>query len=284
MKKFIIIALLTVLITGGVLYFALFQTGANQSITKNVETSVRSHNAYNLELASNSTVFTPNQPTEITYRITDSSGTIIKDFLAENDEIMHFFLVRDDLENFQQLQPDFDKASGTFSVNTIFPTKGIYRLYADFTPAGGQQAPGLGVVTTADVNVGNVTKKTPTHLVPTEWNVQTSNGYSAIYRFPSVVEANVPTPFTLSIEKDGQPITDLEDYLGARAYATVFESKTLRFEHVSANNTGGDIQPENGSPLLTFTYRFPKPGLYKVFTQFQHQGQVITTDYVIKVD
>lgn len=35
---------------------------------------------------------------------------------------------------------------------------------------------------------------------------------------------------------------------------------------------------------VDFSTTFPDAGMYEIFTQFQHNGKVITTDYVVKVD
>jgi hypothetical protein len=35
---------------------------------------------------------------------------------------------------------------------------------------------------------------------------------------------------------------------------------------------------------IDFSTRFPETGIYKIFTQFQHNGKVITTDYVVRVN
>lgn len=36
-------------------------------------------------------------------------------------------------------------------------------------------------------------------------------------------------------------------------------------------------------PNMSFSTNFPEPGNYKLFTQIQHQGKIITTDYAIAV-
>ena len=40
---------------------------------------------------------------------------------------------------------------------------------------------------------------------------------------------------------------------------------------------------ENG-PQIKFATTFPSQGIYKVFTQFQYEGKVITSDYSVEVN
>lgn len=37
-------------------------------------------------------------------------------------------------------------------------------------------------------------------------------------------------------------------------------------------------------PDIKFATTFPEPGVYKIFTQFQHEGEVQTVDYIVKVN
>ncbi len=41
--------------------------------------------------------------------------------------------------------------------------------------------------------------------------------------------------------------------------------------------------PKSGGPDVMFHTNFPKPGLYKVWGQFQHKGKIITANYVVNV-
>jgi hypothetical protein len=38
-----------------------------------------------------------------------------------------------------------------------------------------------------------------------------------------------------------------------------------------------------GGPHISFRTSFPKPGLYKVWGQFQHKGKIIMADFVLEV-
>ena len=40
---------------------------------------------------------------------------------------------------------------------------------------------------------------------------------------------------------------------------------------------------DNEANKINFGTSFPQAGTYKIFTQFQHNRKVITSDYVVKV-
>lgn len=267
---------------------------ASSGDVNNQNTTVQSHPTYSLRLLSNTTNLKPNQQTKLRFIIENESGNTIKNFVPDKTELVHFFVIRQDLQGFQRLQTDFNKNTGEFSVDTAFPSEGKYRLYADFTPVKVQQAPNLGVVTAIDIKVGDITIYTPTKISPSFNNVKNTDGYSVYYKFPSNIKVNTPVSFILYIEKDHIPVTDLEDYIGAKAQGIIFEADNLQFEHIHALDLTNETQIEEqqqsiqitsgNGPDILFTYTFPKAGLYKIFTQFQHQGKIITSDYTLRVD
>ncbi len=44
------------------------------------------------------------------------------------------------------------------------------------------------------------------------------------------------------------------------------------------------VRPTGGGPDLTFEHQFEKPGQYKTWLQFLYHGQVVTADYVVRVE
>ena len=144
MKKYIpLIALGAILIAGGIYYAVSAQRGNAPKNANTVDhaamghgtsTSIdQSHRGYNLQLTSSTENINPDQPTKISYKVTNDKGEVLKDFTVAHEKIMHFILVRKDLQGFQHLHPDFNQSTGEFSVNVTFPTDGLYRIFPDFT-------------------------------------------------------------------------------------------------------------------------------------------------------
>ena len=86
----------------------------------------------------------------------------------------------------------------------------------------------------------------------------------------------------MKISKDQTPI-ELETYLGALGHSVILKERSLDYIHTHAE--GGDHNEHgSGSPSeISFFTEFPLEGKYKIYTQFQHEGKVMTTVYVVEV-
>ena len=92
--------------------------------------------------------------------------------------------------------------------------------------------------------------------------------------------------FTLT--RDGQPVTDLEPYLGAAAHVIVVAASDGEFAHThgeagSHAHAEAEVPTGNFGPQVSFSQTFAQPGIYKVWGQFSHGGQVITAPFVVEV-
>ncbi|HZG74860.1 MAG TPA: hypothetical protein VEZ72_03290, partial [Paenibacillus sp.] len=72
-------------------------------------------------------------------------------------------------------------------------------------------------------------------------------------------------------------IADLEPYLGAIGHVVVLSEDGERYVHVHAEADQGS------GPDAMFETTFQKAGLYKIWGQFQHRGDVFTVSYVVEV-
>jgi hypothetical protein len=102
----------------------------------------------------------------------------------------------------------------------------------------------------------------------------------------------------VTVEQNGKPVTDLVPYLGAASHVIVLDQNGGDFHHVhgmTGSNPPGDMAgmgDEEGSmahtpatfgPTYSFSDRFDKPGLYKIWSQFAHGDAVTTVSWVVEV-
>jgi hypothetical protein len=252
------------------------QTGGHRTTTGGHQPVTQGQRSYEPEITSDTTNIKPNQPIKFSYKIKNDKGEILKNYEIAHEKIMHFILVRKDLQNFQHIHPDFNQDSGEFTVNITFPTDGPYRLFPDFTPAEDNPQK-LPVTVYHDINVGDMSKYQAEPVVPDTKIKKTVGDYQITYNLPAEIMMRNEITYSLSIEKNGQPITDLENYLGALGHSVILKEETLAFIHTHAGETGT-------GPKIEFSTSFPESGIYKIFTQFQDQKKVITTDYVVNVN
>lgn len=304
MKKYLLPLIIIFILGAGALYILSTSKrtdsgDANQGHNMgamNQKPVAQSHRSYELEVTSKPVAFEPNTDTVYRFKVKNDKGEVLKDFATVHEKIMHFILVRKDLQNFQHIHPTYDKETGEFSIVINFPTDGPYRLFPDFTPGKSADNPqGLTVTLHDDVNVGDISKYKAQKVISDTTNIKTVDGYTITYNMPSELKAQTEFSYNLEIDKNGQPVTDLENYLGALGHGVILRSDNLDFIHTHAGETkpgSGAMdhsmmtasgEPKNRGPKINFSTSFPEPGTYRVFTQFQHMGKVVTSDYAVVV-
>lgn len=87
-------------------------------------------------------------------------------------------------------------------------------------------------------------------------------------------------PMTVTISKDGKPVTDLQPYLDTYAHLTAIHEGDLAFAHLHPQTK---INGDSGGPDLAFHAMFPKAGNWRLFLQFQTAGQLHTAALTLKV-
>jgi hypothetical protein len=237
-------------------------------------------NQYNVNLYFDSTVPEAGRKIMLTISVAEKSGSPIKDFELVHDKLLHLIIVGEDLSYFAHVHPILAGADGKFTIAHIFPESGTYKLWVDFKPKGGKQTL---VPFIADV------KGLPTHkpimLVHDGIYVKESldRNYRISLKLPQgkiVSKEDTDIVFSIS-DASGNPITDLEPLMGAGGHSVIIGSDLQEFLHV---HPAEEIKPDwKGGPHISFRTSFPKPGLYKAWGQFQHNGNTITADFVLEV-
>ena len=208
----------------------------------------------------------------------------VKEFAEVHDRLFHFFIVSRDMTQFFHEHPVLEK-DGTFTIEHVLPAAGQYMLFSDFMPVGGGPQLIMTPVTTAGFD-GDIVSSWP-NLQPDKSFTKTANGVTVqITIDPATVvsgeEADVPIHF--QDEKTGEPVTDLQRYLGAFGHAMMLSEDMT--EHVHAHPEQmleGTAVTEGGGPDLIFHALFPKPGMYRIWLQFQRNNVVSTLPFTVRV-
>ncbi len=197
----------------------------------------------------------------LTYQVVDQWVVPLTDYETVHEKEMHLIGVRTDLYEFVHVHPEM-AWDGEWSVDIDFPTEGPYEFYADFTPKDGEPQ-----VLRFTVGVGEFVREKLSSYP------QEVDGYQFTYQFPETVTAG-DVAYSVTLEKDGEPVTVFEDYLGAKGHSVVIQEDTLNYEHAHAE--GGDAP--------SFVAHFPEEGRYAIFTQVQVAGEVLTLPYLLYVE
>jgi hypothetical protein len=211
----------------------------------------------------------PTAATEFAFRITGPDGNPVTAFDVTHDKRMHLIVARRDLSGFRHVHPEL-AADGTWRVAAPFDAPGTWRAYADFTPAGGKPMT-LGV----DVSVPGMFVPRP---LPAPSPVDTIDGYTV--NLDGAFEAGRTSKLTLSVARNGAPVTDLQPYLGAYGHLVALRDGDLAYLHVHPEGAPGDGTTRPG-PRVPFSVEVPSAGTYRLFLDFQHAGVVRTAAFTV---
>lgn len=228
-----------------------------------------SEDGYTLALAQPSVA--PGAQVPLRFRILGPDGDPVTGYRTEHDKDLHLIVVRRDLAHFQHVHPALD-AAGTWSVPVDLPEAGDYRVFADFTPAGHDG----GLVLGADLAVLGGYQPAP---LPGPADVaQLADGYQVTLAGGLV--PGRPSELTLTVSKDGVPVTDLQPYLAAYGHLVALRAGDLAYLHVHpAGEPGDGVTP--AGPGITFDATAPSAGNYRLFLDFRHAGVVRTAEFTV---
>jgi hypothetical protein len=206
----------------------------------------------------------PDQAGTLSFRINGPDG-VQKDYARQQDELMHVYLVRQDLTGYQHLHPRLDSASGVWRADLTVPEPGPYRLVTEFealTSEGDLEDRILGTDFTVAGRYAPVTA-TPGIGV----------GQAAVDGF-ALALAGTPKvhgdELSLTITRDGADVSTLQPYLASFAHITGFREGDLHTVHVHPDEEPDPDDPAaTGGPRLTLAPMFTEPGRYRLFIQFK---------------
>ena len=212
------------------------------------------------------------------------TGALIKDFAEVHDKLFHLFIVSRDMSQWAHVHPELEK-DGSFTIEHVIPTAGHWALFSDFMPIGGGPQMIVTPFTTAGF-AGDLAASIP-ELTPDRSLTKTADGVvvsldATPAKLISGEDTDIPIHFT--DEKTGEPVRDLERYLGAFGHAMMLSQDMT--EHVHAHPEEmleGTAVTQGGGPDLTFHALFPKPGVYRIWLQFQRQGRLSTVPFTVRV-
>ena len=89
-----------------------------------------------------------------------------------------------------------------------------------------------------------------------------------------------PSRLTLSVSRDGRPVTDLQPYLGAFGHLVVLRDGDLAYLHAHPVGEADGAGAPPG-PNVRFATTAPSAGDYRLFLDFKHDGVVRTAAFTV---
>jgi hypothetical protein len=227
-----------------------------------------SDHGYTMALAR--TTLPAGSATPVSFRILGPDGEPVTDYDVLHDEALHLIAVRRDLSGYQHVHPELD-SNGRWRL-PLSLTPGSWRVFADFAPTALEDNLILG----ADVSVRGTYRPQP---LPTAATTAAVDGYTVMLE--GELTPGEESELTMSVSRDGEPVTDLEPYLDAYGHLVVLRAGDLAYLHVHPAGEPGDGSTQSG-PEVTFFTSVPSPGAFRLFLDFKHEGVVRTAALTVR--
>ncbi|MFC9246077.1 hypothetical protein ACFT7S_19335 [Streptomyces sp. NPDC057136] len=226
-----------------------------------------SENGYSLEL--DSTLLTAGvQP--VGFRVIGPDGQAVAEFTPEHKKELHFIAVRRDTAGFQHVHQVRDE-KGTWSVELALQP-GDWRFFADIHPVGHDGTMTLGI----DAAVAGPYDPQPLPEV---------TGIAQIGEYAIALDgellAGETSELTLTVSRNGRPVTDLQPYLAAYGHLVALRVGDLGYLHVHPEGEPGDGATAPG-PRIAFMASAPSAGTYRLYLDFQHDDVVRTAEFTVR--
>ena len=228
----------------------------------------------------------PGESVQLRFTVTNpQSGEPVKDYLVVHEKLFHLFIVSQDLSEYQHIHPKLE-TDGTFSVETILPRAGSYKIHADFFPVGG-----LPQIIHRDLMTAGYTPAKASGLpalAPDAAFVKTTDGLRITLEpgGPLVAGTLIPLTYRLADARTGEPVRDLEPYLGAWGHTLILNADQSQYLHTHPAEmlpSGAKWANLRGGPNVDFKTMFPAAGDYRIWTQFQRGGKVSTVVFTVRI-
>ncbi|OGH30494.1 MAG: hypothetical protein A3E40_04305 [Candidatus Levybacteria bacterium RIFCSPHIGHO2_12_FULL_37_9] len=236
---------------------------------------------FHATLSSSPSAILAGKPFVLHIALHDSKGNPINDLQVSHERILHVILVSEDLEEFIHVHPEDSEIpafsvveSGQFNIPLALSKAGRYRVLVDGNRLGNE------VSATSWLSVGG--KASNTLIEKNLSQEKTFDRYDVILSVePKTPKTGEEVHLNYRIERNGKQISDTDKFLGADMHLLIASLDLSVMSHTHGLKVNAQDNPLGE---IDAHYSFPYPGIWKIFGQFQHQGRVVTTDFMVEVE
>lgn len=210
------------------------------------------------------------QATPLTFHL-EQDGQRVGKLEPTHEKLMHFILVRDALDQFLHLHPEVSD-EGQARIDLTVPEPGQYHVYVDFQPAEGQPGTARTMLTVAgDARpAAEFQTNAPGEVVVGELSADIAIAADGDGKSQTIT-------FRLKNHQTGDPVKDLEPYLGAIGHLVVIQAATKEYIHAHPEHD------TSATSEVAFEVHAPVAGQYVGWAQFQRGGAIVTVPFVFEV-
>jgi hypothetical protein len=214
-----------------------------------------------------------------TLSMTTANGKAIgpADLLVAHTRKLHLMVVDPTLNDYQHLHPEPGKREGEWVFEMTPARAGLYRVFADFTPA----ATARGLYASVDFSVpGDVAR-----VARSTNNTWQAGGFNFELVTPPYFKAGVQAELRFRIESQGtekRPVP-IEPVMDAFAHLVAFDVDRTGFAHLHPDQVDLNKKPNALRPELTFKVTVPQPGSYVIWAQVNLAGREMFVPFWIEI-
>ncbi len=209
------------------------------------------------------------QPTSVTFHL-EQDGKRVEKLEPTHEKRMHLILVRDALDEFLHLHPQVSD-EGQAQIELTVPEPGAYQVYVDFQPKGGQ--PGTARTTLKVAGearpASRLETNAPGEVVAGELRADIAIATGGEGKSQTIA-------FRLKDRQTGEPVKDLEPYLGAMGLLVVIQAATKAYIHAHPEHDAA------ATSEVAFEVHTAASGQYAGWAQFQRGGDIVTVPFVFE--
>jgi hypothetical protein len=240
---------------------------------------------YQLDLRTSPPAVEPGVP--FTMQLTvrhPATGKPVRKFETVHEKQFHLFVISQDMSSFQHIHPELN-ADGAWQIQVTVPKSGYYRVLSDFVPTGGSpQFLGRTLVTSGfDGDLLSQAAKLTADTSEVK-SIDTITADLALDPEKLIAGQYGHLMFTFTDAKTGEPVRDLQPYLGAFGHTLILSEDMLDVVHSHPSpGPDNDISKGFGGPRVMFEGYLPRPGLYRAWTQLLRNDTLTTFSYTFRV-
>ena len=210
---------------------------------------------------------------QVTLRMTTANNKLIapEDLVVMHTRKLHLLIADPSLTDYQHLHPEPTRVPGEWSFTFTPKLGGIYRIFADFTPA----ATNRSLYANVDLVVAGEQLSTPelAAAMTPSWI-----GQRDAYRLELVpgtrqIRAGQATDLKFSVTNTGGGAVGLEPVMDAYAHLVAFDTARSGFAHLHPMDADLGVAPDSIKPTLSFKITIPAAGRYVIWAQLKINGR-----------
>lgn len=206
-----------------------------------------------------------------TFKTASGKPLAPEDLLITHTRRMHLLIVDPTLRDYQHVHPTPGRAPGEWVFEFTPRFGGLYRVFADFTPA----ATGRGLYASADLAVGAPDAADGSQPLSRQDEILAVEREGVRYSLAPAADslrAGEPADLRFSMSRRDGGEVRLEPVMDAFAHLVAFDEARSGFAHL--HPTEGDVSkaPVPSNPVLNFKLTIPRSGRYVIWAQINLAG------------